>query len=64
MFEYLAIDTQTGEVLAQEKTYARNPYWFFVGSDHATRFCPVSGADGQKVVASLYKLVLKPGSRP
>jgi len=64
MFEYLVVDTKTGEVLAQEKTYARNPFWFFVGSQKATRFCSVSGNDGQKMVGSLYKLVLKPAGTP
>ena len=64
LFEYLVADAQTGEVLAREKTYARNPFWFFVGSQKATRFCSVSGNDGQKMLGSLYKLVLKPGGTP
>ena len=63
MFEYLVEDKTMNEVLAREKTYARQAPWFFVGLDRPTRFCAVSGDYGEKIHASLYDLVLKPAGR-
>lgn len=63
MFEYLVEDKKMNEVLAREKTYARQAPWFFVGLDRPTRFCAVSGDYGEKIHATLYDLALKPASR-
>jgi hypothetical protein len=60
MFEYLVRDTQAGEVLARERTYAREAPWYFVSLDRPTLFCPVSGRYGEKIHATIYDLVLQP----
>ena len=63
MFEYLVGDRTTNQILAREKTYAREAPWFFVGLDRPTRFCAVSGDYGERIYATLYDRVLKPAGR-
>jgi len=58
--EWVVVDQQTGEQLARETTYARGPSWFFIGLDRPGLFCPVSGKYGEKLAATLYRLVLEP----
>ena len=63
MFEYLVRDSQADEVLAREKTFARNAPWYFIGLERPTLFCPVSGNYGERIHATIYDLVLLPAER-
>lgn len=64
MFEYLVRDSQADEVLAREKTFARNAPWYFIGLERPTLFCPVSGKYGERIHATIYDIVLEPAGRP
>lgn len=63
MFEYLVRDTQANEILAREKTYAREAPWYFISLDRPTLFCPVSGKYGERIHATIYDIVLQPSER-
>jgi hypothetical protein len=63
-FEWVVVDNETSEQLARETTYARGPSWYFIGLNRPTLFCEVSGKYGEKLVATLYAVVLQPTARP
>ena len=61
--EWVIADTQTGDQIARETAYARAPSWQFLAAHRATVFCPVSGKHGEKLVATLHRMVLEPEQR-
>ncbi|SRR5581483_8512868 len=54
------IDSQTGEVLAKEVSYGREPPWFFIHLDRPVMLCPEPGQHPLSRYGSVYNLALKP----
>jgi hypothetical protein len=59
-FEWVVEDTELQSVIAREKAYARDAYWFYIGLDRPTMFCPVFGKYGEKLTGGLHRSVLMP----
>jgi len=58
--EWVIEDVEQKTIIAREKAYAREAYWFYIGLDRPTMFCPVFGNYGEKLTGELYRLALKP----
>lgn len=58
--EWVIEDVEQKTVIAREKAYAREAYWFYIGLDRPTMFCPVFGSYGEKLTGGLYRLALRP----
>ena len=58
--EHIVLNSETGEVLAKETIYTRQPNWFFIHLDRPVMFCPTASERSQNVRRMLFENVLLP----
>jgi hypothetical protein len=61
--EYVVSDRQTGELLARETVYVRDPYWFFIALDAPVLVCPGPKEKQTQNAGPIYRAALKPAVR-